>query len=86
MTSIYSAQDLARELWHVACFDEDASIPASVLLRIAGRESLDLEVCPTCGRFDGEHVDGCELDKCRICVKRPSACNCDADSEREMGK
>ena len=86
MSSTYTAQSLARELWHVACFDEDASIPASVLLRIAQRESLDLEVCPTCGRFDGEHEDGCELDFCRICDKGPSACNCDVDYERERDK
>lgn len=81
-----TATQLARELWTVACFDEDATIPATVLLRIAQRESLDLEVCQTCGQFDAEHLDDCEHGNCSTCGQWYRACNCDSNYERAAGK
>lgn len=81
-----TAQSLARELWDTACYDEDASIPAAVLLAICARESIDIETCDTCGQYDGEHVDGCEHGACGICGHWYRACICDAVYERWADK
>lgn len=81
-----TAATVLRELFAVGCYDDEAMIPASVILRIANDMGIDLNPCFECHQYDSEHSDTCINDVCRFCQLRGRACVCDRDYETSVDK
>ena len=47
-----------RELYGAVGYDDEASVPATVVLRIAERRRINITPCSCCGRFRF-HKHGC---------------------------